>query len=213
MSRTHPGGLKLPYRLRKWPICIATWIFTVNDFDWDSNASPVGPFHSLKTQLVQPFGIHTEMCLEMPAGLSAIVLQNQVGESFYHFCRWICFKPPDGAKIVRPNSTCDDPTRLTCRLLVNHWGFSGWIPQVLKQAKLDLTSRKVLDFNGPLKFLQKQWGLQWEVCLYRGPRRPAICRHSVHLREVVWWKLVQLGGGWVRNASSNSVGWKWASWF
>lgn len=93
MSRTHPEGLKLPYCLRKWPICIATWIFTVNDFDWDSNASTVGQFHSLKTQLVQQFGICTEICLEIPAGLSGIVLQNQVGESFYHFCSWICFKP------------------------------------------------------------------------------------------------------------------------
>lgn len=35
MSRTRPEGLKLPQQLRKWPICIATWIGTVIDFDWD----------------------------------------------------------------------------------------------------------------------------------------------------------------------------------
>lgn len=40
------------YYLRKWPICIATWIFTVIDFDWDSNALTAGWFHSLKIQLV-----------------------------------------------------------------------------------------------------------------------------------------------------------------
>ena len=40
------------YYLRKWPICIATWIFTVNDFDWDSNVLTAGSFHSLKIQLV-----------------------------------------------------------------------------------------------------------------------------------------------------------------
>lgn len=49
-----------------------------------------------------------------------------------------------------------NPTRLTCSFLVNHPGFSGWNPAALKQAKLDLTSRQVLDFNGPLKSLQKR---------------------------------------------------------
>lgn len=111
------------------------------------NASTVGQFQPLKTQLVQQVGIYTEICLEIPAGLSAIVLQNQVGESFYHFCGWICFKPPDGAKIVRPNPTCDDPTRLTCRLLVNHWGFSGWNPAGPKTGKTWLNFKESFGFQ------------------------------------------------------------------
>lgn len=49
------------YYLRKWPICIATRIFTVNNFDWDSDDLTAGLFHSLKSSCCSSLGCALKM--------------------------------------------------------------------------------------------------------------------------------------------------------